>query len=441
LKKQHPSPFRHMTNDALIKITGIFEQKNLKNTIKSLLQKGYQKEVIPEFSKGFYKDNYYPEFRDIIFLGGENGVQVLNHPEIQKVSFLKGSKDQVEKREAEIVNREIYLFPNGLHFFSIELKSLDLDLNYLSDLMFSARLFNSKILDSLGEEQIWVRWIEQHCLAGIQIASTPQKSVKVDAYSGSKFKLFTVLDLDEKNNGIDDAERDHLLYDFGSVAKIGSSKEDSYFAPSPEYFYELLNNKISVFKNYSILPLFDTFTTIGQDVLKFREAWSQTYYRIYLYNLFIKFNLFRYNVEKDEDGIKTRDHFESFLNTYNISHISYNFLPNLIYHGHRKSLQIDEELEKFQERINRISQSIQEEQQNRANTLLGIVGIFTSISSVDPILQFLEEYRNSYQIGMLTFYIPTVLLALILSIPILGYLFPSMKQKIIKKWKNRKEMK
>ena len=63
-----------------------------------------------------------------------------------------------------------------------------------------------------------------------------------------------------------------------------------------------------------------------------------------------------------DSSVKIRDEFESFLNTYNISHISYNFLPNLIAEKHRKSLQIDSELEKFQDRINRISQEIQEKE-------------------------------------------------------------------------------
>ena len=200
-----------------------------------------------------------------------------------------------------------------------------------------------------------------------------------------------------------------------------------------------------MFNNYTILPLFDTFTVVGYNLLNFdqygtkRSSWTQTYFRIYLYNLFIKYNLFRYNLDMEHDSVKVRDEFESFLNTYNLSHISYNFLPNLIFHQHRKSLQIDEELEKFQERINRISQAIQEEQQKRSNLLLGIVGAMTSISSVKPILDILENTRTQINLNGFLFYSLAGIIAISAAIPLLAYLFPEKKKQLLRKWKNRKK--
>ena len=138
------------------------------------------------------------------------------------------------------------------------------------------------------------------------------------------------------------------------------------------------------------------------------------------------------------DSVKTRDEFESYLNTYNISHISYNFLPNLIYHGLRSSLQIDNELKQFQERINRISQSIQEEQQKRSNMLLAVVGAMTSISSIEPIFGFMENTRNSLKWGKVGFYFLVSTLLLSLAIPLVAYLFPDKKRKFLNKWRKRK---
>ena len=205
----------------------------------------------------------------------------------------------------------------------------------------------------------------------------------------------------------------------------------------------MINDKISVFNNYAILPLFDTFTVVGYNLLnedKYgtkRSTWSQTYFRIYLYNLLIKYNLYRYNMDMEHDSVKVRDEFESFLNTYNLSHISYNFLPNLIFHNHRKSLQIDEELTKFQERINRISQAIQEEQQKRSNLLLGIVGAMTSISSAKPIFEILENTRKDLSWNHGIFYSLTLLTTILLALPILAYLFPEKKKQLIRKWKRK----
>ena len=139
-----------------------------------------------------------------------------------------------------------------------------------------------------------------------------------------------------------------------------------------------------------------------------------------------------------DDSVKVRDEFESFLNTYNLSHISYNFLPNLLFHQHRKGLQIDEELQKFQERINRISQAIQEEAQKRSNLLLTFVGAMTSISGLQPLLEYLEIGRKNLGFGYLSYYPLLLVLLFMLAIPVLAYLFPEKKKQLLKKWKQRK---
>ncbi len=134
------------------------------------------------------------------------------------------------------------------------------------------------------------------------------------------------------------------------------------------------------------------------------------------------------------DSVKTRSKFESFLNNYNLSVVSYNFLPNLIFEKHRKSMRIEEELNKFEERINKISQAIQEEQQSRMNMLIGLVGLITSIGSVEPALVILENVRNKIDWSVSSFYISAGISALILSIPILAFLFPEKKKQLIRQW-------
>jgi hypothetical protein len=192
-----------------------------------------------------------------------------------------------------------------------------------------------------------------------------------------------------------------------------------------------------------MLPLFDSFTTVGYNLLNDDQhqvkynTYANMRFRVYLFNLFLKYNLFRYNSKINTDSVKTRDEFEGFLNTYNISHISYNFLPNLIYHGLRKSLQIDNELKQFQDRINRISQAIQEKQQKRSNLLLGIVSVLASVSSVGPIFNFIEKFRNNLLLNPFAFYLIIGIIAIAIALPILMYLFPEKKKQLTKKWKQR----
>lgn len=438
-----------VVNDSIIKIIGIFESENKKNELHRLLEHNqFKHEPIKDGADNTHKNLWYPEFRNMFILEkGENASKIYHKEINRELTFLLRENYQTKVKDyfdASILNVELFTFNEGLHFFSIEVSIKQTELSYYSDLTFTINKFNSKVVIN-NIETNWVNWIEENCLAGIKIASTEKLDVKVDDYSGSKFKLFTVLDLAES---LDAITTDELLYDIGCGAKIGSAGGTEYFSPSQDYYKSLLKNKISVFNNYTILPLFDSVTVIGHKLIDSnpdsykRKTWSQSYFRIVLYNLFIKFNLFRYNSELQEnsttDEVELRDKFESFLNTYNLSHISYNFLPNLIFQNHKESLDIKNELKLFQKRIVRISESIKEEQQQRSNALLGIVGIFTSIGAVQPIYEFVESSRVSFAFNPILFYCIIGVILILLAIPVLIYLFPQ-KYKLIKlRWKARK---
>jgi len=441
-----------VVNDSIIKIIGIFEAGNKKNELQRLLENNHFKNSpIKDGADNTHKNLWYPEFRNMFILEkGENASKIYHKEINRELTFLLRENYQTKVKDyfdASILNVELFTFNEGLHFFSIEVSIKQEELSYYSDLTFIINKFNSKVVNNESETN-WVNWIEENCLAGIKITSTEKLNVKVDDYSGSKFKLFTVLDLADS---LDASTTDELLYDIGCGAKIGSAGGAEYFSPSQDYYKSLLKNKISVFSNYTILPLFDSVTVIGNKLFDNSseikkqnsiKTWSQSYFRIVLYNLFIKFNLFRYNSELQEnsttDEVELRDKFESFLNTYNLSHISYNFLPNLIFQSHKESLDIKNELKLFQKRIVRISESIKEEQQKRSNVLLGIVGIFTSIGAVQPIYEFIESSRVSFAFNPILFYCIIAIILIILAIPVLIYLFPQ-KYKLIKhRWKARK---
>ena len=427
-------------NNSIIRISGIFESDLNSASDRKFKEAGYIDETIKD--QQFHKNYWYPEFRDIFFRkeNKETAARILVKSCNEKVTFLRRNheKEVVKKTQTTINSKEVYLFPNGLHFFSISFDTTGLSLVDISDLTFSIRNFTAE-LEGYKESE-WVKWVENEVIAGIKIYSTwDQKTIPVDEYSGSKFKLYSVVDL-EPNDSINQQVIDELLYDIGCVAKIGSAGGKEYFSPSESYYNLLLKDKISAFNNYAMLPLFDTFTTVGFGILSndfSHITYNETYFRIYLFNLFIKYNLYRYNSDMRLDSVKTRNQFEKFLNNYNISTISYNFLPNLIFEKHRKSMLVEEELAKFEERINRISQSIQEDQQNRMNTLIGIVGLFTSIGSVDPAIALLENARETIALQMAPFYTLVILLLIIIAITVLSYLFPEKKKQLTKKWKQR----
>lgn len=424
--------------EVLIKLTGIFNHPFNQSLVNRFKEQEFKREVFSSDNQ-FLRNTFYPEFRDLMFHGiKESSLNIFSKTGATQVVFQKGDNDTLKEIQAEIGFIELFLSPNGLHFFSIQLNPLKKDLNSISELLNCARSFGTQVIIN-DRQKSWVTWIEKNLLDGIEISSKGPKIINVDEYSGSKFKLFTILDIPEGTYSVDSLKREQLLYDFGSVAPIGSAGGNSFYTPNDAYFESLLEDKIAVFKNYTVLPMFDTFTVLGQSILSSDNpaskqnmflTWHQTYFRIYLFNLFIKFNLFRYNHEMGGDSVKIRDEFEGFLNKYQLSYLSYNFLPNLIFHHHRKTLQIDEELEKFHNRINRISQSIVEKQQKRTNLLLGIVGAMTTVAGLQPILAYLEIGRKNLQLGYFFYYLLVILIIAVSSIPILAYLFPERRKKI-----------
>jgi hypothetical protein len=419
--------------NSIIRIMGVFEHSNSKHFNRDLVQNGFVRENNEE-SKKFLKNYWYPEFRDLMFLQKEDSSAKIWKKSINKKVVIDNRKNITF--EVDLV--ELFLFPNGLNFFSLEISIQESNLESYSDLTNVIRNFDSKV-KSESIDYKWVNWIEENCLLGIKI-----EDVDVDEYSGSKFKLFSIYEINE--NVIDSSTRDELLYDLGCVSPIGSAGGNGNFSPDERYYYQLLEDKISVFKNYEILPLFDSFTCLGtkfldKDVNSFkRKTWSDTYFRIVLYNLFLKYNLFRYNSKMNNNSsVKLRNEFEDFLNTYNITHIAYNFLPNMIAEKHRESLQIDNELEKFQTRINRISQDVQEKEQKRSNLLLTFVGIVTSLGSAKPLIAFIETFRVENKLNVSLFYSLLSILLIGISIPLLHFLFPDNLKSSIQKWKKKQK--
>jgi hypothetical protein len=62
----------------------------------------------------------------------------------------------------------------------------------------------------------------------------------------------------------------------------------------------------------------------------------------------------------------------------------------------------------------------------------------TSISGLQPVIEYLEIARKTVGLGYFSYYPLVVIIAIILAVPLLAYLFPEKKKKIVRKWKQRK---
>ena len=428
-------------NHAILRAASIFDPKGKseKDFAERLEEIGFSKQYFQQNSLDFFKNNYYPEFKELIFSNkGKEAVQTFRK-EFNKVI--------VFPREIETTLNYCYLFifPDGLSFFMLDFSRSNKTISDISDINFMIQKLDAVTKVKIEHKEFnWIEWVEENCLLGNKILSeTAGKQIPIDSYSGSKFKLFTVL---ETKEAIPQEQRLELLYDIGCNAKIGSAGGKENYSPSDSYYAELMKNTISVFQNYDILPLFDTFTVIGNDILTSNQSgelkdtfayktWSDTYFRLVLFNLYLKFNLFKYNADAKEDSVKTREKFEDFVNKYNFSHISFNFLPNLLVKNHRKSLEIDSELDLFQKRINRISLAIQEKQQGRMDKLIMFITIVSSAGSIKPIFDTLDSYRDNLDWSPIIFYTIVSVVFILLGSFVVRFIFPTQVRNIIQKLK------
>ncbi|HRU44317.1 MAG TPA: hypothetical protein P5322_07295, partial [Spirochaetota bacterium] len=215
-----------------------------------------------------------------------------------------------------------------------------------------------------------------------------------------KLKSYTVIESDFKCDAIEGKEyEDEVLYEIGTVSKIGTIKLNDNYSPSKEYFQKIISeNKLSFFNNWSALSLFDTFTVLMNKIQDYKHStfdnFENIYFPIYIHSLFLKYNLFKVNNELSSVSItnknnqKTRDTFNEIFNKYNLSHVSYNFLANEIYKKIRSSMDIDCEINQMEEKIENINTIIDEKQENKTNIILG----FLSFLSVGSALWDISEW-------------------------------------------------
>ena len=74
--------------------------------------------------------------------------------------------------------------------------------------------------------------------------------MSVDEFSGSKFKLFTVVDLVNSDEIISPEVISELLFDIGTVSRINTAKGNEQQSPSLAYYDELMTDKIDVFQMF-----------------------------------------------------------------------------------------------------------------------------------------------------------------------------------------------
>ena len=420
----------------ILKITGVFNYD--KEFLKKAAKSNYEELQFSEDSEKFSKDFFYPDLRNEFFNNNKkrHSILVRNNPEnsiIDLFQYQYDGKTKSKEIQLKIVDSRLDLFDDGFGLFTLNLRiqSEKTDLNKFSDAAFLARNFETNIEHTIYEK--WHQYIETEVLLG---ASTRGQYIKVDEYSGSKYKLYMILDIPELK---EKEEMKSLLFDIGTLSRIGSAIGNNYDSMDTDYVNNLTNkNSISIFNNWEGLALLDTYSVVGNKILDTnwkKDTYSTIYHGIYLYCLFLKYHLFKYNFEIADLDEDRRSNFQDFLSKYYFNYISYNFLPTEIFNKIKTALDIENELKLLNEKIVAVGQKIQEEQQDRTNKILGIVTVLTSVSSVQPVYDYLIEGQKMLGWSTEIYWITTISIVLVLGAGVGFYVFGKTILKWIKKSK------
>jgi len=434
-------------NSSIIRIVGLLgeiPEKSADKLFQKFRDAGYHRDLYPVDANGvkdtrslqFLRDYFYPNFRNLMFLK-DNEDETFRYIKLDKrtVSLTYGRDERKRIYSIGILKSELYLFKEqiGLFSISIEIQEANKNLNDISNIISVVKNFDAE----LENGTLWHHWISKELLANIPLRSTDESIVSSDEYSGSKFKVYSVLDFEHERQ-----ERKSHLYDIATSSPLGAGFGRGFNAPDEQYFDQIMTNRIAVFKNWEAVCLFDSFCCIGDKNLNEPGSvsyisWDYTYFRIYLYRLFFKYNLYRYNSminEADAKKILLRDHFESFLNKYNIGHISFNFLGNELFNKTGHALELDKELITFRERINNFSKVLQEERESKTNNLLQIVTVLSGLSSVAPAIDMINQAEQYLQWPRIIYYGLVSIITLTIISGIIYYIFPELFKKL---WKKR----
>ena len=369
----------------ILKIVGVFPVQP--SFEQEALITGYELHQFAPASLSFYKDYFYKGFRDLYTLAGENNkVRRLTKKLATTCTITSGLESSKFYKEINLqINQiDLFLFPDSFGMFSLDLNvQFDDTLPHLaqfSDACFIVREFERGLIQ--GTDLNWNAFIVKEYLLG---QKTRGEGVELDEYSGTKFKLFIACDFVET---LDIETQNALLYDIGCIAQPGTAISNDANAPSEEYKKQLAEKfQFSAFQNWRGIALLDTFVIVGNNILTsdFQLiTFKENYFLIYLHNLYIKYDLFKMNTGISDFKSDLRPELRDFLNVYNLSFISFNFLPSMINAKLRVALDVENEVDALTKRIQEIGAAVEERSQERTNILLGLVSFVASLSAIEP---------------------------------------------------------
>lgn len=359
-------------DNCIYKSIGFFNYD--KKTAKIFSKNDFIYKNFSQETYSFLNNSYHSEFVEIMFARSNDKTLDRYSKDIDVEITITHLNKKIK-----INNIEIFLFNdsykiNQTGIFSLNYTFDNLTLSEISDLTNSLRQHKLEI--KYNEEIILLRdFISKYLLNGIIFFDNDSP---IEQFASNNFKNYLVID-----NKFD-SSRDNLLFELGTFSKIGSASNESLESPSESYMSKILNKKISCFKNYDCLALLNSFTVIGldnynKDHAHTHSSWNDIYFSIYVYSLYLKCSLQILSNDFSSNPKAKRYEFQNFYNKYYRKKLSYNFLPNEIYKGITDSLEIDEDLDYVENKLESFAVQMNEKQQKQQELLLLILSVIAAL--------------------------------------------------------------
>jgi len=390
-------------------------------------------------TRAFLVNNYTPEFRNVMFLDDGDDLPIRRF--LRKWANDDSARFDVVSRNIpfRLLRARIFAFEGnlgGLGLYVIEVRHCrpEVRLSDLSDLGNALRVFATTVRSSVGGTELSVtQLIQSVVLPGIIVGD----GSRVNQYSGSKLKTFLAVDLASPENP--SVLRD-LLFDLGCFSPVGSANGDTSLTPSDEYLESIVSRGVRPFRNYQALTLFDSFVSIGSNLLEMpdqRLTWDDTYLRIYVYNLYVKFRCQQLMADLHRTASRDREQCERFLVKFDAPRISYNFLPSLFHEDMRRGLEVREELEALRRRVGALSKLIDEDYQKRTAALLGVVSVLGAVQGVPTYLAYVPRIQAVLHLHAALFWLLASVLAIAGACLLGAFLFPDRLRRARQRYSRR----
>ena len=200
------------------KLFSVFEEHI---AIERTLNRKYRKVFSDQSSSKYFKDNFFDEYRSIVFPENASEKPAFTHYE----KVVKDVTLTFDQFTIEISRLEVTMTPEKIGILSLSFSSTTLDVNELTLMLSKVRSFDTKMKTKSGEEHVLSRFIEDRLL-GFRF----RQDADSDLYSDAKFKLF----LTGQYGDLGEHNASNVLYDIATCSPLVSAGGKGFFAPHPQ---------------------------------------------------------------------------------------------------------------------------------------------------------------------------------------------------------------